>query len=307
MNTQWTLRTWLGWVVFFFAWAFAVHGADLVLHEAGGHGVAATIAGCGVDRFDLTYFGNGQTSYKPCPEWTWTRLATRGSAGLAVAISAGAVAMAFQRRARLSPLARLLVALLATWFLLGELAYATSGGFHELYDARWVAGALAFHGLRVLAWLPPLVLFAASAVSGARAIVTAFREHFRSRSRLHALKQMAATLGVAGLLHLSARYAERYITVHLARTTQADIPQSVMARAEEIAAARSRPSPFPMDRVLVAIGVAAFLFALARPVVRRDRAEDAAPSAVPRRHAIGVAVAALVCFIAITSLSRMHR
>jgi hypothetical protein len=203
------------------------------------------------------------------------------------------------------PLTRLLIALLATSFLLGDLAYATTGGFHKLHDSRWVAIALAFRGLHALAWLPPLVLFAASAVFGARGIVDAFREHFGSRSRLDALKQMTATLGAASLLNFVARYVEHFVTVHFARTTQADIPQSVMARAAQVAAARGEAPPFPIHRVVIAIGIAAFVVALARPMAPGDGGQDGALPPVPRRHAISVAVAALVCFVAITLLGRV--
>jgi hypothetical protein len=58
-------------------------------------------------------------------------------------------------------------------------------------------------------------------------------------------------------------------------------------------------------RVLIAIAVAAFVAALVRPVRRREGADDAAPGRIPRRHAMGVAVGALVCFVAITLLVRV--
>src|SRR5262249_52422213 len=50
--------TWLGWIVFFFAWGFVIHGVGLVLHEVGGHALATTILGCEIDRINLTYFGH---------------------------------------------------------------------------------------------------------------------------------------------------------------------------------------------------------------------------------------------------------
>src|SRR5262249_38119501 len=140
--------TWLGAIVFFFAWGFVIHSAGLLLHEVGGHGGAGIILGCPVDRFDLTYFGGGVTYYyyhRDRCHSTFT-LAMRGWAGIAVTISAGAIAMAFQRRAGLTPLTRLLLALVATQLTLGNLAYATSGGFREDGDPGLTAHLLASHG-----------------------------------------------------------------------------------------------------------------------------------------------------------------
>jgi hypothetical protein len=65
--------------------------------------------------------------------------------------------------------------------------------------------------------------------------------------------------------------------------------------------------PFPIRRLLLVIAVAAFVLALVRPVRRREGADDAAPGRIPRRHAVGVAVAALGCAIAITVLVRVGR
>lgn len=294
-----TGRIWVGWVLSFFAWGFVIHGAGLLLHEVAGHGVAATIVGCGADRIDLTYFGHGQVFLTPCTPWTWTRHMILDWAGLVVTLSAGAVAMAFQRRAGLVPLTRLLVALLATSFLLNQLGYATSGGFHEVYDPELTAVTLRAHGLRVLAWLPPLVLFAAAARYGARAIVDAFREHFGSRSRLHTLKQMTATLGAAGLLY--------FVAFRIESAIRTDMVIGIAVAIEERATLVRNVPRFPIHRVLIAIEVAAFAIALARPVVRRDGVDDSVPSMIPRRHAAGVALAALVCFVAITLLVRVRR
>lgn len=291
-----TMRTWLGAVVLFFAWGFVMHGAGLVLHEVGGHGVAGTILGCGIDRITLTYFGHGGVHYAPCTRWTWTTRVIADWAGLALTIGAGAGAMAFQRRAGLAPLTRLLLALLATGFLLGQLAYATSGGFHDLQDPAVTALALGAHGVHVLAWLPPLVLFAASALVGARAIVDAFREHFGSRARLHTLKQIAATLGAAAGLY--------FVAFRLERAIRTDVTRGVAFAAEGFAAVLHQAPPFPIERVLFAIAVAAFIIALARPVLRENVARDAAPGAISRRHATIVAAATLVCFVAITLLVR---
>jgi hypothetical protein len=294
--------TGLGWIVFFFAWLFVVHGMQLVLHEVGGHGVAETILACGFDRINLTYFGGGSMPLAPCALLSETTRQIIGLAGIAVTVSAGAVAMAFQRRAGLTPLTRLLVALLATRFLLGELGYATSGGYYEVKDPELTAVILESHGFHLFAWLPPLVLYAAAALYGARAIVDAFREHFGSRTRLHTLKRMAATLGAADLLYFVANRIESAI--------RPDTVPSVAVAAEQ-RAALVRDAPwipihrFPIQYVLIAIAVAAFVLALARPVRPHEGAEDAAPGRIPRRYAVGVAGAALVCAVTITLLVRV--
>jgi hypothetical protein len=292
--------TWLGWVVFFFASLFVIHGVGIVLHEVVGHGLAMTIVGCGFDGFNLTYFGRGFVRPAPCPpHWTWTDTmrAIIIWAGPAVPIGAGAVAMVLQRRAGLTPLTRLLLALLATQFLLGELGYATSGGFYEVYDPALTAVILESHGLHVLAWLPALVLFAAAALYGARAIVDAFREHFGSRSRLHTLKQITATLGTAGLLY--------FVAFRIETAIRTDMIRGVTFVAEQRATYLHQAPPFPIHYVLLAIAVAAAVVALARPVRHREGAEDAAPGGIPRRHAVGVAVATLGCAITITVLVRV--
>jgi hypothetical protein len=290
--------TWLGPIVFFFAWGFVIHGIGLLLHELGGHGVAATLLGCGITRIELTYFGHGGLDLAPCTRWTWTRYVILEWAGLAVTISAGAVAMMLQRRAGLAPLARLLVALLATAFLIGQLAYATSGGFHKLYDPALTAVSLEAHGLHFLAWLPPLALFAVSALFGARAVVDAFREHFAPRSRLATLQQIVAVFGAAGLLYVVAFYIESRIRLDIAI-------RGVAFEAERLAVMRGQPSPFPINRVLLAIAVAAFVLALARPMPGGDGGQDAAPRMIPRQYAAGVAGAALLCAVTITLLMRV--
>lgn len=293
-----TGKIWLGWVAFFFGWGFVIHGAGLVLHEVGGHAVAATILGCGISRINLTYFGHGNVPLAPCTRWTWTGIVIIDWAGLLLTSSAGAVAMVLQRRAGLAPLTRLLVALLATAFLIGQLAYATAGGFHDLYDPGATSRVLGARGLHVVAWLPPLVLFAGSALIGARAIVDAFREHFASRSRLDTLKQIAATLGAAGLLYFVAFYLERRIRTDIAT-------RGVSFEVERLAAVRGTAAPFQIERLLLAIAVGAFIIALARPVVRGDNEQDAAPPIIPRRYAVGVAGAALMCAVTITLLVRV--
>jgi hypothetical protein len=299
--------TWLGTIAFFFAWLFVVHGVGLVLHEVGGHGLAVTIVGCGVEGFNLSYFAGGSVRSAPCPSPSLLRnLAIIGYAGIAVRTSAGAVALAFQRRAGLTPLTRLLVAILATHFLLGDLGYATSGGYYEVRDPAPAAILLEMRGLHLFAWLPPLVLYTAAALYGARAIVDAFRVYFGSRTRLHMLKQSATTLGAAELLQYAAFRVEGAI-----RTDT--LPGIEVAAAERTALLHGVPSAwvgiyqFPIQRVLIAIGIAAFVLALARPVRRREDAEDAAPGRIPRRYAVGVAVAALGCVIMITVLGHVHR
>jgi hypothetical protein len=218
-------------------------------------------------------------------------------AGLAVTLSLGAVTMVFQRRAGLPPLARLVLALLATGLLLGQLQYATAGGFYGVGDPALTAAMLQYYGLHVLAWLPPLVLFAATALYGARAIVEAFREHFGSRTPLHTLRQATATLGAAGVLY--------FVAFRIEWAIRTDTFRGVAFTVEQIAATRHEAPPFPIDFVLFVIAVAAFVLALARPVVPRDGAEDTAPLPVPRRYAIGVALAALVCAGTITLLARV--
>ena len=301
-----TTKSWLGAVVFFFAWGFVLHGAGLVLHEVGGHGVAGVTLGCGLAGIDLTYFGHGVVHYvTPCSRWTWRTIVVADWSGLVLTIGAGAVALAFARRRGLAPLTRVLLGILATGFLLGQLSYATNGGFNDLYDPARTAHALGARRLHVLAWLPPLVLFAAAAFLGARAITGGLRDHFRPRSRLQALAQIGATIGVAGLLYLVAFRIEWAIRADIAM-------RGVAFEAERIAAAHHEAPPFPIERVLIAIAVVAFVAALARPL--QTDVEDGADGAdavaagggaVPRRHAGVVALASLAVFVVISVLVRV--
>jgi hypothetical protein len=299
LTVKWT---WLGTIVFFFAWLFVGHGVGLVLHEVAGHGLAETIVACGIGRINLTYFGRGFAQPAPCTQLTRSMHMIIDWAGIAVTVSAGAAAMAFQRRAGLTPLTRLLLALLATQFLQGELAYATAGGFYVVYDPELTALILEKHGLHVLAWLPPLVLYTAAVLYGARAIVDAFRDHFGSRTRLQTLKQSTATLGAAWLLYFVAFRVESAIRTDM-------IPSVVVAAERRAAIVKDAPwlpaHRFPIHLVLIAIVVAAFVAALARPVVRGDGGQDAAPPMIPRRYAVGGAGAALVCAVMITLLVRV--
>jgi hypothetical protein len=108
-----------------------------------------------------------------------------------------------------------------------------------------------------------------------------------------------ATLGAAELLYLVAFRIEAAI--------RTDMVRGIEVAAEQRAAVLGGVVPrFPIQRVLIAIGVAAFVLALARPVVRGDGGqEDPAPRMIPRRYAVGVAGAALVCAVTITLLVRV--
>jgi hypothetical protein len=290
------LREWLGEISLFWAWGFVMHGVGLLLHEIGGHAAAAIVFGCGIRGIDLTYFGHGVVHYAPCDRWTWSTLIVADWSGLALTIGAGVGTMALQRRAGLAPLARLLLALLATAFLLGQLSYATSGGFHDLYDPERTARALSNHGLHVVAWLPTLVLFGVSALFGASAVTDAFREHFRSRSRLHGLVQLATTLGVSGLLYFVAFRIEWSIRTDLWM-------RGVAYQATQVAVARHELPPFPIERVLFGLATLAFVAALARPVRGSSSREERRP--IPRRLIVIVAALAASCSVAIFALPRV--
>jgi hypothetical protein len=132
--------------------------------------------------------------------------------------------------------------------------------------------------------------------------VSPFREHFGSRTRLDTLKQMAATLGAAGLLY--------FVAFSIEAASRTDVTRGLAFEAEQRAAIVDEvpggPSyGFPMQSVLIAIAVAAAVVALARPVRPREGGEGAAPGRTPRRHAVGVAGAALVCAVTITLLVRV--
>jgi hypothetical protein len=291
-----TVRTWLGAALLFFAWGFVLHAAGLVLHEVGGHGVAGVALGCGVAGIDLTYFGHGVLHYtSPCARWTWATATIADWSGLALTVGAGVFVMVLQRRAGLAPLTRLLLALLGTAFLLGQLSYATSGGFNDLYDPARTARALGARGLHPLAWLPPAALYTVAAFVGARAITEAQRAHFAPASRLRALGQTAATLGVAGALY--------FVAFRIEWTIRADLwMRGVAFEAQRIAVARNEAPPFPIERVLVAIAAVAFVAAFLRPV-RRDG--EGRRGTIPRRQVGLVALAALASVVAITLLSRV--
>jgi hypothetical protein len=248
----------------FFAWGFALHAMGLLLHEMGGHALASWIFACGIDGYKLTFFGHGQVHYARCSRWTDRTILIADLAGLAVTIGAGLVAAAASRKRSLAPFVRLLLAMLALGFLLGQLAYATSGGFHRLYDPGRLATLLEERGLGWLAWGPSLVAFALSAYVLARVFVDAFREQLGIGDRRRTIVVLAQTLIPAGILYWLAFRIERSLRVDVAM-------RGVAIEAERLATVEQRAPPFPMERLLIAIAVVAFVTALVRPVaVRAD-------------------------------------
>jgi hypothetical protein len=246
-------------VALFFAWGFALHAMGLLLHEMGGHALASWIFACGIDGYKLTFFGHGQVHYARCSRWTDRTMLVADLAGLAVTLFAGVVAAAFARRRSLAPFVRMLLAMLALGFLLGQLAYATTGGFHRLYDPGRFAMLLEERGLGWLAWVPSLVAYAFAAYVLARVFVDAFRELLAITDRRRTVVALAQTLAPAGLLYWAAFWIERSLRVDVAM-------RGVAIEAERLAAVEQRATPFPIDRVLVAVAVAAFVIALVRPV-----------------------------------------
>lgn len=291
-------KRWLGDVLLFFAWGFVMHAAGLLLHELAGHGLAYETLACGIAGVNLTYFGHGVVHSVPCAKWTWTTRIVADWAGLAVTIAAGlaAAVVLTRRKKQLTPLTRLLLAQVFFFFLVGQLAYATNGGFHNLYDPGRTGHWLERKGLHALAWMPPMVAYATASFFGARMVVDAFREHFASRSRLDTLKQLAATLGVAGLVYWLAFTIEKQL--------RADMPiKGVAVEAQRIAVVRGGPPPFPIDMVLHGIALAAVIAALARPVVEEEARER---HEIPHTVAIAVALAALALVVAVTLFTRGH-
>lgn len=285
------LRTRIRAISLFFAWGFVMHGAGLLLHELGGHALASRILACGVDGWDLTFFGHGQVSYTACTRWTLGRLLVADWAGLALTIAAGLVAACFARSPRLAPLPRLLVALLAFFFLLGQLGYAASGGFHDVYDPGRTARLLGARGLHVLGWLPALLAYAWAASYGARAVVDAFRAQFGSPNRRATVLQLVTTLGIGGALYGLAYRIEWQLRTDVAM-------KGVATMAEHVAKARGGPPPFPIEHVLTAIAVVAIGHAL----LRRVRATETAPHALPPRVVRFVVVATAVTGVLLAAL-----
>lgn len=288
-----TWRTRAGAVLLFFAWGFFMHASGLVLHELGGHALAGRVLACGVSGWQLTFFGHGQVTYAPCTAWTEARVLVADWAGLALTITTGLVAASFARSPRLAPLPRLLVALVAFFFLVGQLGYAASGGFHDLYDPGRTARILGAHGAHVVAWLVPLVAYAAAAAYGARAVVDAFRAHFGTATRLATLLGMATTLGLGGVLYGLAYRIEWQL--------RADLPmKGVATAAERVAVQKGVAPPFPFGHLLTAIAVAAVAWAL----LRRPRDVGGGPVTIPRRTAARVAALAGGTFLVVAALMR---
>lgn len=285
-------KTWAGAVLLFFAWGFVMHTAGLLLHEFGGHALASSLFGCGIDGFKLTFFGHGQVHHAPCTRWTTTTILIVDWAGLALTTAAGTAAAFFLRRRGTPPMTRLLVALLAFFFLLGQLGYATAGGFHDLYDPGRTARQLGARGLHWVAWVPPLLAYAVAAFTLARAAVEAFRAHFGSRSRLGALGQMALTLGVGGALYFAAFRIEWKLRADMA-------VRGVAVEAERIAVAHHAPPPFPIELVLTVVAIVALVAALVRPV--RAPVE---PSTLPRNLVLFVGASAATCLLVMLALVR---
>jgi hypothetical protein len=287
-----TWRTWSGAVVLFFAWGFVMHATGLLLHEFGGHALASSFFGCGIDGFKLTLFGHGQVHYAPCTRWTTTTILVADWSGLVLTGGAGLGAALFLRRPGLPPMTRLLVALLAFFFLLGQLGYATSGGFHSLFDPGRSARRLAAHGMHWVAWVPPLLAYAAAAFLVARAAVDAFREHFGSRSRLNTLVQLVLTLGVGGVLYFAAFRIEWKLRQDMA-------VRGVAVEAERIATVNHTAPPFPIELVLLVVAVIGLAAALLRPVhapVER--------SPLPRHLVSFVSAATALCLVVMLVLVR---
>jgi hypothetical protein len=270
--TRMTGKTWSRAVLLFFAWGFVMHATGLLLHEFGGHGLASLVFGCGIDGYKLTFFGHGQVHYAPCTRWTQTTILVADWSGLALTTAAGAAAAVLLRRAT-HPMTRLLLALLAFFFLLGQLGYATAGGFHDLYDPGRTAKRLGALGLHWIAWVPPLLAYSVAAFTLAQSAVDAFREHFGSRSRIHALVQMVLTLGIGGALYFAAYRIEWRWRTDLAM-------RGVAVEAERIAAVHHGPPPFPIELVLTSVAVLALGAALVTPV-RAPVADSAASALAP--------------------------
>jgi hypothetical protein len=116
------------------------------------------------------------------------------------------------------------------------------------------------------------------------------------------VQQSTATVGAGWLLFYAASRIEGAV--------RTDTLHSITVAAEKRAAFLQgapwiRVHRFPIRYVLVAIAVAAFVLAFARPVVPADGGQDATLPPVPRRYAAGVALAALGCAVTITLLVRL--
>ncbi len=209
--------------------------------------------------------------------------------GLVITSAVGAAAAwVVHDKKSLPPMWRLLLSLVAFFFLLGQLGYATNGGFHDLYDPGRTARWLGERGLHILAWVPTLMAYAVAAVLCAQDSVEAFREHFGLRTRLQTLGWLAATLGVAGILYLLAFRIEWQIRTDLAM-------RGVAVEAERVAELQHKAPPFPIDKVLLVVALAAVVYALARPVKAATGGKKARP--LPPRLAAIVALSTAACFL----------
>lgn len=268
-----TTKTWLAATGLFFAWGFVMHSTGLLVHEFGGHALASLVFGCGIDGYLLTFFGHGQVHLVRCDRWTEDTILVCDWAGIVLTSAIGLAAAYFMRRRSLPPYFRLMLALVGYFFLLGQLGYATQGGFHDLYDPSRTSLRLGEAGIHWLAWIPPLIGYAVASFFCGRAAIDAFREQFGARTRLQTLKQLAITLGVAGILYFVAFRVEWQIRTDMAM-------RGVEAEAERVAVVQHGPPPFPIHLVMLGIAFAALVYALTRPV------EDAkATKEIPRRAA----------------------
>jgi hypothetical protein len=282
-----TAKRWIGAVLLFFAWGFAMHASGLLLHEFGGHALTATIFGCGIDDYALTFFGHGQVTRASCEDWTFTRVIIVDWSGLVVTTSVGVGAIWLLRRRKFPPFWRVLISLVGFFFLLGQLGYATTGGFHDLYDPRRSAQWLGRHGLHVLAWFPTLIAYAVSGAVCARLAVDSFREHFGIKTRLQTIGYLLSTLGVAGILYFVAFRIEWQIRTDLEM-------RGVEVKAIEIAREQHTAPPFPIDKVLLALAAGGLIWALARPI-----AKPTTPKEWPKRLPAIVALTAAGWFLVV--------
>lgn len=316
----------VGLVPFLFAFGFAIHGVGLLAHEFAGHGLAAEILACGIGGWRLTYFGHGQVVYADCNLWTAGAIELAAWAGLIVTIALGVCAVLAARHGRLSPMARLLLALAGYFFLLGQLGYVASGGFHGLYDPGDTALRLSARGFQWMVWVPGLLAYTVTAFAVSRVAVTHFDEHFAPTSRLARLGLAASTLGLAGLLY--------FVALRTEEDRRADIMGGVATLAGDLARERAMASylsevragatpsarrvreledeerPFPIDRLLLAIAAGGLAMSLARPPRPSERvATGDGPPSPPRRIsprvALAVPLAAALVGAALFGLMRM--
>ncbi len=105
---------------------------------------------------------------------------------------------------------------------------------------------------------------------------------------------------MAGLLYVAAFRIEWTVRAEL-------WIRGVAFEAQRIAVARHEEPPFPIERVLVALALAAFVAALARRVDGTGSETSKSrglTEILPRRHVRAIAVAAVACFVTITLLGR---